>query len=82
MAGKPGPGSMNLRSVLKGLAVVTAIVILAVIAAAAWIKLAPRRTPGGQPPLVTLTSGSLGEFRRAFDAGHGEVRILALLSPT
>ena len=65
--------------VLTGLGVASALVILAGLA---WLKLAPRRVPAGQPPLSTLDSRSLPAFRDTFNASEGELRILAMLSPT
>ena len=73
---------MNIKSVLKiGLVLVT-ILLVVCLAAFAWMKLAPRRVPDGQPPLATLGPDSLEGFRAAFNANDGEVRVLALLSPT
>ena len=60
----------------------TVVVVVACAAAVAWMKLAPRRVPPGQPPLSTLDSGSVPAFRDAFNASEGEVRVLAMLSPT
>jgi hypothetical protein len=60
--------------------VVTALVVC--VAAFGWLKLAPRHVPSGQPPLRTIESASLPAFRNAFNANEGEVRILAMLSPT
>ena len=66
-----------------GRAILVLTAILGVAAAALlWIALAPRRVPAGQPPLVTLDPDSLASFRDAFNASPGEVRVLALLSPT
>lgn len=73
---------MKIKSPLKiGLVLVT-IMIAVCLAAFAWIKLAPRRVPDGQPPLATIGPDSLASFRDAFNANDGEVRVLALLSPT
>jgi len=70
------------RSLLKGaLAALLAAVALCA-GAFAWLRLAPRRTPAGQPPLAILDSGSLASFRDAFNAGEGRVRLLVMLSPT
>jgi hypothetical protein len=73
---------------IRGVAAVKRIAILAAVAAALlvgvfmWVKLGPRHVPEGQPPLVTLGTGSLPAFRDEFNAAQGNVRILALLSPT
>jgi hypothetical protein len=64
--------------------------ILALVAAAvviggalfAWLEFAPRRVPSGQPPLATLSADSLPAFIDAFNAEDGDVRVLAMLSPT
>jgi hypothetical protein len=65
------------RLLVAGLvvAVVSAGVVL-------WMKLAPRRVPPGQPPLLTLNADSLWAVREAFNASRDEVRVLAMLSPT
>lgn len=55
---------------------------LLLMAVAAWLAWSPRQVPAGQPPLHTLRAHSLPAFRAAFNGGRGEVRILALLSPT
>ena len=52
------------------------------LSAFAWLKLAPRRAPEGQPALETLRAESLSRFRDAFNDHDGEVRIIAMLSPT
>ena len=59
-----------------------AALVLSCAAVAAWLAWAPRRVPAGQPPLTTLRPETLPAFRAAFDRGQGDVRILALLSPT
>jgi len=50
------------------------------LAFVAWLKLAPRVTPRGQPPLTSIESS--GEIRDAFNARSETTTILALLSPT
>jgi hypothetical protein len=70
------------RPALKVILVLVLIAIVAGAAALAWLEFALRRVPSGQPPLATLDSASLPAFRAAFNAGEGEVRVLALLSPT
>lgn len=71
----------------RGTAFKSILVLLAVAAglcatALAWMMFAPRRVPEGQPSLTVLDGGSLPAFREAFNARGGEVRVLALLSPT
>lgn len=73
---------MQLKSVLKIGFVLATTVIALCLGAVAWIKFAPRRVPDGQPPLATISRQSLPMFRAAFNAHQGEVRILAMLSPT
>jgi len=73
---------MRPRTALKSALVFLAAIVVMAVAALAWLKLAPRSVPPGQPPLATLHAHSLPAFRDAFNAGDGEVRILALLSPT
>jgi hypothetical protein len=73
---------VKIKSALKaGFALIT-ILLVVCLAAFAWIRLAPRRVPDGQPPLETIGPGSLQSFRAAFNANEGEVRVLAMLSPT
>lgn len=73
---------MKIGTALKSILALVAAAVVVGVALFAWLKLAPRRVPPGQPPLAVLSSGSLPEFRDAFNAGDGEVRVLALLSPT
>jgi len=47
-----------------------------------WHFYGGTRIPAGQPPLVSLTSQNFDQFRTAFNAASGEVRIVVLLSPT
>ena len=56
--------------------------VLVGVALFAWVKLAPRKVPEGQPPLLTLGPDSLPGFRDTFNAAEHRPRILALLSPT
>jgi hypothetical protein len=67
---------------LKVAVPLAAVTVLVLAAALAWVKLAPRHVPPGQPPLLTLDARSLPAFRDAFNASEGEVRILVMLSPT
>lgn len=71
-----------MRSALRSILILLAAAVVVCAAAFAWMKLAPRRVPAGQPPLSTLDSGSVPAFRDAFNASEGEVRVLAMLSPT
>ena len=47
-----------------------------------WSNHAPRTTPAGQPPMVSLTSANLDEFRRDFNAHADVPRLMLLVSPT
>lgn len=58
-----------------------AVLVVAVVAGALWLKLAPRRVPVGQPALAALEPASLAAFRETFNEKDG-VRLLVLLSPT
>jgi len=66
------------RVVLAGAALAGALTVGALL----WLRYAPRRVPQGQPPLATLSPGSLPAFRDVFNASEGQVRVLVLLSPT
>jgi hypothetical protein len=70
------------RSALKLVLALALVAIVGCIAVFAWMKFAPRHVPPGQPPLATLGAESVPAFRDAFNAGNGEVRVLAMLSPT
>jgi hypothetical protein len=50
--------------------------------ALAWHLYGGAKVPAGQPPLASLTSANFDQFRTAFNAASGEVRIVLLLSPT
>ena len=73
---------MTGRSAAKTAGAVAVVAIVLLGAAFAWLRCSPRRVPPGQPPLATLGPGSLAEFRDTFNAGEGNVRVLAMLSPT
>jgi hypothetical protein len=70
------------RRVIKVLLVLVASTCFALAGLFLWMKLAPRHVPAGQAKLVTLGPDSLPAFRDAFNAAEGEVRVLAMLSPT
>ena len=67
---------------LKALLVAALAIVLVGVSLFAWVKLAPRKVPAGQPPLLTLGPDSLPGFRDTFNAAENRARILALLSPT
>ena len=56
--------------------------IVAVAAAFAYYRCAPREVPAGQPPLATLDATALDTVRAEFNRAAGQVRIIVLLSPT
>jgi hypothetical protein len=73
---------MRLRKI--AVAAGAAALTLAAIAAAGfgWLRYAPRRTPHGQPALMTLDAERLPAFRDTFNAGSDATRVLVLFSPT
>jgi hypothetical protein len=62
--------------------ILLAAAVVVSVGVIAWLKIAPRRVPPGQPALATLDSSSLPAFRNAFNAADGDVRVLVMLSPT
>jgi hypothetical protein len=70
------------RTAVKALAWLALAVVVVLAAGFAWLKLAPRHVPEGQTALATLDVESLPAFRSAFNSAAGQVRIVALLSPT
>ena len=81
MAAAVGTGAVGDRraGLLRALVLLGALAVVAGVGLAVCRAL-PRRTPAGQPPLVRLDR--LDPFREAFEAARGQVRIVALLSPT
>lgn len=73
---------MRIRTALKSILLLVIAASLLCVAIFAWLRIAPRRVPPGQPALATLGPGSLPAFQDAFNAADGEVRVLAMLSPT
>jgi hypothetical protein len=65
----------------KGLSILALLVSIGLLALA-WHFYGGARVPAGQPPLALLTSANFDQFRTAFNAASGEVRIVLLLSPT
>ena len=76
--------SMNriLRRSIQVLVLFVVAVALVGTAVLAWVQFAPRRVPPGQASLSRVELDSLPAIRGAFNAADGEVRILAMLSPT
>lgn len=62
------------------------IILIAIVAAfaglAEWYAHQPRRTPPGQPPLDSLNSRNVSDFKKAFNTSPSSVRLVLLLSPT
>lgn len=56
------------------------VVLLAAVAA--WYRLAPGEAPAGQPPLVTIDSGTLEGLKTEFNRNADATRLIVLLSPT
>ena len=57
-------------------------VLLLALATVGWYQFAGQRVPPGQPPLLTLTTGSLDELKDEFNRAQDLIRIVLLLSPT
>jgi hypothetical protein len=47
-----------------------------------WYYWGSSRTPPGQPPLASLTPGSLDQFQQVFNDASDRIRLVLLLSPT
>jgi hypothetical protein len=56
--------------------------VIMVLAALGWYLWKPGAVPGGQPPLVSLSSENFPQLRAAFNNASGNIRIVLLLSPT
>jgi hypothetical protein len=65
----------------KGLSILAVLVTVG-LSVLAWHFYGGAKVPAGQPPLASLTEANFDQFRIAFNAGSGEVRIVLLLSPT
>jgi hypothetical protein len=57
-------------------------VLIALVAAFGWWRFGTRIVPAGQPPLETIDAASMTALREDFNRASGDVRIIALLSPT
>lgn len=60
--------------------VLAAVLVLASVAY--WYYWGSSRTPPGQPPLTSLTPGSLDQFKHVFNDAGDRTRLLLLVSPT
>jgi hypothetical protein len=47
-----------------------------------WYLWGSRRGPRGQPPLTSLTSANLDQFKTVFNGAADRNRLVLLLSPT
>jgi uncharacterized membrane protein len=56
------------------------VVLLAAVAV--WYRLAPGEAPAGQPPLVTIDSGTLEGLKTEFNRNADATRLIVVLSPT
>jgi hypothetical protein len=61
---------------------IVAVLLAVGLLALGWRFYGGARVPGGQRPLVLLTSSNFDQLRAAFNAGSDCVRIVLLLSPT
>lgn len=73
---------MTIRPAVRTALLVLAAAVVACLAVVGWMKSAPRHVPAGQPPLAQIGAQSLASFRNTFNARAGEIRIVAMLSPT
>lgn len=64
----------------RGLALAAALAV--VIGLGTYAYLADRSTPAGQAPLAEVDQTVFEELKTAFNAARGQVRVVALLSPT
>ena len=67
---------------MKKWLIAAGVVLVAGLFAGGYYVYAPRRTPGGQPPLAYLTRENLEELCLQFNASPDMPRVLAMLSPT
>ena len=65
----------NLKYALSLLALALAFFVF-------WYLWGWSRSPQGQPPLTSLTSGNLDQFKREFNNAADRNRLVLLLSPT
>lgn len=61
-----------------------ALIVLILAVGGFWLYqfTAPRQTPPGQPPLVSLHADNFGDLARSFNEASDRVRVLVMLSPT
>jgi hypothetical protein len=58
------------------------VLVLAATLAGVFYWSGYRHAPAGQPPLVSLNPGNVGEFERSFDEARTDARLVLLVSPT
>ena len=63
---------VRMRTSAKSIVVIVAAAVVVSVAAYAWLTLAPRHVPAGQPPLSTLNGGSMPAFQAASNAPKGK----------
>jgi hypothetical protein len=63
-------------------AVIAGVLVTIVLAFVGYANLADHSTPQGQPPLAHVTPQTFDEFKSEFNRSRGQVRVIALLSPT
>jgi hypothetical protein len=56
--------------------------IVLMVAAVAWYRLAPGQAPVRQLPLVTIDAAALESLKADFNRYANETRVIVLLSPT
>ncbi|HUK14952.1 MAG TPA: hypothetical protein VLW65_01000 [Bryobacteraceae bacterium] len=64
---------------MKRQLIITAAVIAALAATAAYFRFVPGSTPAGQPPLTRL---ELADFQQRFRTASDGTRVVAFFSPT
>jgi hypothetical protein len=66
----------------KPLLVAGGVLLALVIGFAGYTTFADRSTPPGQVPLAEVDPQVFEQFKRDFNEARGQVRVIALLSPT
>jgi hypothetical protein len=66
----------------KKVAVAAGAVVAIMLALFVYTNFLDRSTPVGQPPLTELNQQMFETFKSDFNRARGQVRVIALLSPT
>jgi len=66
----------------RGQAGTAGVIVATVLALFGYSTFADRSTPVGQPPLAEVNQQTFETFKNDFNGARGQVRIIALLSPT